>query len=272
VYTDTSETGAFTTLDGTETLVADTTEYIYTDTDGTTSTWYKIAYYGAGPGEGTKSDAQQGGTTDAYCSSFDVRQELASGSGASDVSAKWGYVIWQMCVECSRLIDHYCGLEDNAFLASGSATRYVDGNGLEHLWLPWPATSISAVAVDESLAGSYTSWTEDTEYFLWPYQDDTGLTTNPITRLDINRRTDGTKSAWYAGQKTVQVTGVWGYSTTVPDLVARACKMQVAQWYKLAMQGWSDSGGMPEFGQMQYPRKLDKQTMDLIDRYRRYLI
>ncbi len=146
VYTDTSATGNFTTLDGTETLVADTTGYIYTDTDGSTSTWYKIAYYGSGPGEGDKSAAQQGGTTDAYCTGFDVRQELATGSGASDVSAKWDYALWQMAQECSRLIDHYCQLEENAFLASGSETRYVDGNGRAELWLPWPATSISAVS------------------------------------------------------------------------------------------------------------------------------
>jgi len=271
VYTDTEEDGDFDTLDGTETLVADTTGYTYVDTDGTTSTWYKVAYYGSSPDEGSKSDAQQGGTMDAYCTAFDVRQEVAVGSGADSISAKWDRVLWNMAVECSRLIDVYCNLEENAFLASGSATRYMDGNGDLELWLRWPATSISAVSVEETAgSGTYTSWTQGTDYFRWPYQDDTGLAVNPVLRLDVNTKSNGTKSVWYSGQRTVQLTGVWGYSTSVPDLVARACKMQCAEWYKLAAQGWSDSGGAPEFGELQYPKKLDPAVIKLIDRYRRY--
>jgi hypothetical protein len=271
VYTDVSETGTFVTLDGTEALVADTTGYIYTDTDGTSATWYKTAYYGAVPGESSKSSAQQGGTYDAYCTAFDVRQELATGSGASDVSEKWDYALWQMAIECSRLVDHYCNLEEHAFLAAGSAIRYMDGNGEAELWLNWPATSISAVAVEEN-DGTYTVWTQGTDYYRWPYQDDTALTVNPITRLDVNLKSDGGKSTWTRGQRRIKLTGVWGYSTTVPDLVARACKMQVAEWYKLAMQGWSDTGGAPEFGELQYPRKLDAAAMKLIEPYRQYPI
>jgi hypothetical protein len=88
--------------------------------------------------------------------------------------------------------------------------------------------------------------------------------------LDVNRKTNGSKSVWQRGQKTVEIAGVWGYSTTVPDLVARACKTQVAEWYKLAMAGWSDTGGSPEFGELQYPRKLDKAVMTLIEPFRMY--
>ncbi|NIV33620.1 MAG: hypothetical protein GWN58_30490, partial [Anaerolineae bacterium] len=131
-----------------------------------------------------------------------MRQELATGSGASDVSAKWDYALWQMAQECSRLIDHYCQLEENAFLASGSETRYVDGNGRAELWLPWPATSISAVSVDEDANETYTSWTQGTDYFRWPYQDSGMPTSNPITRLDVNLLTTGSKSVWYAGQRS----------------------------------------------------------------------
>jgi hypothetical protein len=270
VYTDVSATGTFVTLDGTETLVTDTTGYTYTDVDGTSATWYKTAYYGAVPGESSKSDAQQGGTYDAYCTAFDVRQEIATGSGADSVSPKWDYMLWQMALECSRLVDGHCGLEANAFLASGSETRYVDGSGGVELWLPWPATSISAVSVDESAAQSYTSWTQGTDYFRWPYQDSGMPSGNPILRLDINRLTTGGKSVWPRRQRAVQIAGVWGYSTAVPDLVARACKTQVAEWYKLAMQGWSDTGGTPEFGQLEYPRKLDSMVMKLLDEFRRY--
>ena len=105
VYTDSVVDGDFTTLDGTISLVADQSGYSYTDTDGTSSTFYKTAYYGAGPGEGSKSAAQQGDTTDADCTALDVRQELASGSGSIAVGQEHEDVLWNMCVEASRLID-----------------------------------------------------------------------------------------------------------------------------------------------------------------------
>ena len=206
-----------------------------------------------------------------YCEAYDIRNELAIGSGADVTSGQWDRALDAMAEECSRLIDAYCNVEDNAFLASGSATRYVDGDGSTQLWLPWPAVSISAVAVEET-DGTYTTWTQATDYYRWPYQDDSGLTLNPILRLDVNRKSDGDKSRWTAGQRRVRIAGVWGVSSTVPDLVRRACIIQCANWYKMAMQGWSDTGGSPEFGQLEYPHKLDKSVVELVKRYKRHVI
>ena len=50
VYTDTSSSGDFTTLDGTITLVAGQESYEYTDLEGVAATWYKTAYYGTTAG------------------------------------------------------------------------------------------------------------------------------------------------------------------------------------------------------------------------------
>ena len=258
VYTASAEDGSFTTLDGTIALVADQTGYSYVDTDGTTSTWYKVAYYGTTPGESAKSSAQQGGTVDAYCTALDVRKELAIGSGESEISQAYEDIIWDMCVEASRLIDEYKQVEQNAYMASDSATRYVDGNGRTRLTLPWPAVSISAVAVEET-DGTYTSW-DTTDYYTWPYHGD-----DPILRIDVNPKSDGSKSVWIEGPKRVKVVGVFGISSTAPDLVARACKMQVAQWYKLAAQGWAGTGGMLEMGELEYPKKLDTTVKKLVD-------
>jgi hypothetical protein len=199
---------------------------------------------------------------------------MASGSGASEISPKWDYVIWEDALACSRLIDSFCKLEENAFLASGSETRYVDveTSGVTELWLPWPATSITSVGVDEDLDATYTTWTLNTDYYLWPYQDSGMPSSNPILRLDVNRKTTGSKSTWQRGQRAIEIVGVWGYSTAVPDLVRRACMTQVAQWYKLAMQGWSDTGGTPDFGELRYHKKLDQETMDWLEDYRWYPI
>lgn len=257
IYTDTSESGDFSTLDGTATLVAAQTGYGYVDVDGTTATWYKTAYYGSSPGEGTKSAAQLGGTIDAYCTAFDVRQELAVGSGQAVISEKHDQVVWEMCLEASRLIDRYKHLEDGAYMASGEATRYFDGTGNAWLWLDaMPAVSLSTVEVEET-DGTWTAWTSD-DYYTWPYND------TPIRRLDVNPKSVGNKSAWTSGPRRVKLTGVWGISTSVPEMIARACKIQVALWYKRAMMGWSDVGGMEAMGILRYPRELDRDVRALL--------
>ncbi len=245
VYTDTEEGGAFSTLDGTEALVAGTTGYAYLDTDGTTSTWYKVAYYGAGPGESSKSDAQQGGTVDGYCSAFEVRRELAGGSGEVAIGEEHDAALWDIVVEVSRLIDEYKQVPEGAYLATASETRYLDGDGSRFLWLEWPAVSVSLVEVEET-DGTWTEWGAD-DWWSWPYSGP-----GPIDRLDVSDRSSGSKSVWDEGRKRVRVTGVWGVSATVPALVARACKTQAARWWKRAMQGWSDDGGGVGFGTLEY--------------------
>jgi len=259
VYTDTDPAGGFASLDGTVTLVEHTTGYMYVDTDGDTATYYKAAFYGTSPGESAKSAVQQGGTMDAYCTASDVRQELAIGSGISNVGAKWDYSLWKMAIEASRLIDAQRGLENNAYLATGAASaRVLDGNGQVSLRLPWPAVSVSTVEVEET-DGTYTEWAA-TDYFTWPRNT---LTNQPIWRLDVNRKSSGTKQVWTRGQDRVRVTAVWGVSATVPALIERACKMQTAIWYKMAMSGWSDTGGAVDFGELRYPRKIDPAVAHL---------
>lgn len=259
VYTDTAEDGAFSTLDGTVALAANTTGYGYVDTDGTTSTWYKVAYYGSSPGESSKSEAQQGGTMDAYCTAFEVRQELAAASGQVTISEKHDQVLWEMALEASRLIDGYKEVPDGSYLASGSAVRYFNGTGDAFLWLDGsPAVSISQVEVEET-DGTWTVWAA-TDYRTWPYNE------TPLRRVDVSHRAESNKSAWTDGRYRVRITGVWGVSTTVPYLVARACKTQVALWYKKAMQGWSESGGAPQFGMLRYRRELDREIMAILDR------
>jgi len=261
VFTDTAQDGDFTTLDGTVTLVAQTSGYSYVDPDGDSDTWYKVAYWGSSPGQSDKSDAQQGGTIDAYCTAFDVRQELSTGSGSSAISPKWDQVLWSCAVAVSRLVDQYKGLEPGAYMASGSSARTIDGNGRASLWLPWPAVSISLVEVEET-DGTYTSWAS-TDWVRYPRN---ALTNDPIRRLDVNNKSPGTKQTWTKGMDRVRVTGVWGVSTSPPDLIVRATMTQVAQWYNLVKSGWSTISGTPELGTVELPRKLDPMVKELVRR------
>jgi len=260
VYTDTAEDGAFSTLDGTETLVANTSGYVYVDTDGDTSTWYKVAYYGASPGESAKSDAQQGGVVDGYCTALDVRRELAGGSGQVEIGEEHDAALWKIIIQVSRLIDEYKQLPEGSYLATSSELRYQDGSGGRTLWLEWPAVSVSKVEVEE-VDGTWTEWSSSTDYWTWPYSGD-----GPIWRIDVSDRSTSNKSYWMTGRKRVRVTAVWGVSATVPDLVARACMTQTARWWKQAQAGWSDNGGAAEFGTLPYRYTwLDGDVRGLLD-------
>ncbi len=76
VYTDSAADGVFDTLNGTVTLVAETTGYTYVDVAGTSATYYKTSYYGLTSGEGTKSDAVQGGVVSPYCTAIRAKRRL----------------------------------------------------------------------------------------------------------------------------------------------------------------------------------------------------
>ena len=85
VYTDTEEDGDFTTLDGTITLVSGVESYTYIDDDGTSSVWYKSAFYGSGAGEGTKSSARKGETAASYATVEEVRNAIGKTGATKDV-------------------------------------------------------------------------------------------------------------------------------------------------------------------------------------------
>jgi len=260
VYTDSTADGAFSTLDGSVALVAETTGYSYIDTDGDSSTYYKSAFYGAATGESAKSDSQQGATIDAYVSAYAVRQELSVGSGKAAIGGKWEHVLWNMAVEASRLVDSYRSLEDGAYMATASSARLIDGNGAVRLKLPWPAVSVSLVEVEET-DGTFTEWTLNQDYLLFPRNAIAG---RPYRRVDVNPKSGTTKSVWTYGPSRVRVTAVWGVSATPPDLIVRAVKVQCAIWYKMAMTGWSASSGAQELGMLDYPRKLDPAVKQMV--------
>jgi hypothetical protein len=256
VYTDVAEDGTFTTLDGTITLVSNTSGYSYVDTDGTVDTWYKTAYYGSSPGESDKSDAQKGGTVDAYCTALSVRQELAAGSGENAIGPEHDNVLWNMCLEASRMIDRFKKVGDGAYMATASTVRYFSSEGGLRQRIDC-AVSISEVAVEE-IDGAYTIWAT-TDYFTWPFHGD-----EPIMRLDVNTKGDGTKSVWTYGPQRVKVTGVWGISTVAPSIIERACKIQAARWYKRAQQGWADTGGLAEMGELRYTKDMDPEVKTML--------
>lgn len=156
----------------------------------------------------------------------------------------------------SRLIDAEMGRWEGFFYpTTDTKTYYYDGSGLEEQEID-EFVSISAVSVAEQGGVSstcYTDWTENTDYLVWPYN--TTNKSKPITKLVIDI-TDGNKAGFYRYQKSVKVAGIPGYSTTPPDLVVQACKMQATRWFMRAKQGYQDTGATVEFGSLKFTQNL----------------
>lgn len=157
----------------------------------------------------------------------------------------------------SRLIDREVGRWDGFFYPSTSeVTLYYDGSGL--ICQPIEEfVSISAVAVSEQgglSSSDYTAWVLNTDYIVKPYNY--AFKGKPINELEI-KQVNGTKGAWYAYPKSVSVTGIAGYSTTVPPVVALACRMQSVRWFMRAKQGYQDTGANVDIGSLQITTKLE---------------
>lgn len=253
---DTAEDGAFSNaLADTAKLKENTTEYVLRD-GSPTGRYYK-AVLNVDSSEGPASAIRQYGTGCGYATSQDVRRELSASTGHAQLTPRHGHTIWEMVEEASRLVDRIRRLPDGAYRASTTETYYFDGNGEVTLWLPLPLLSITQVAVEET-DGTYTNWTEDTDYFAWPYNE------TPTLRLDVNRKSDSTKSTWIAGPRRVRVQGVFGVSSSPPEEIRRAVLIQVARWYKRATAGWADATGSAETGELRYVKKIDPDVAQLV--------
>jgi len=196
----------------------------------------------------------------SYIDAADVRRELASGSGNTRISNSYDDLLEDMIEEATRLIDDYKRVEPGAYKASSSETRYFAGSGTARQTIDY-AVSVSAVAVEES-DGTYTTWTEDTDFYTWPYN--ASSIGEPIRALQVVDKSGTTKSVFTLGQKRVKVTGVFGVASSPPDTVARACKIVVARWFKRGQQGWQDAGISADSGQMQYVKELDPDVKVLL--------
>lgn len=140
--------------------------------------------------------------------------------------------------EASRLVDDLCGVEYGAFATGSpgtSATRYFERGGVE-LWID-PAVSLSAVAISEDGGSSYTSLTADTDY--WK-SDGKQYDTTPYRLLVVNPNSS-TLVAFPSGRRAVRITGVWGWSETVPPVI-RDVTFRLAQRAYLM----KESGGSEE--------------------------
>jgi hypothetical protein len=157
-----------------------------------------------------------------------------------------------MITAASRLIDAEVGRWPGFFYpTTDDKTDYFDGSGCDEQPID-EYVSITSVSVSEQgglSSSDYTAWVLNADYLTWPYNAANRI--QPITRLDLVEF-QGTKGAFYSGQKSVKVVGVPGYAASTPDLIAQACKTQAVRWFMRAKGGYTDVSGNENTGQTQY--------------------
>ena len=196
-----------------------------------------------------------------YCSSTDVMAQLPE-SGLSS-STDYDIQLGVLCTAASRFIDKEVGRWPNFFSpTTDGETRYFDGNGEQELNID-PLVTLTTLSVSEEgnySSSDYTDWTENTDFYVWPYN--ATASSEPITRVIVDH--NGDKMNWTRFKKAVKITGIFGYSSTVPDLIKMAATAQVIRWYMKAKQAWQDGSANPEMGMMVYAKRLDPDIKEML--------
>ena len=202
-----------------------------------------------------------------YVTAEEVKIDLVD-SGIRDTD-EYNAVLRVYITAASRLIDHEVGGWDNYFYpTTDDETRHFDGSG-ELIQNIDPCISLTSVEVSESggrEASDYTTWTEDTDFYISPYNyAEVGI---PIRSLIVDNDA-GSKGYFMRVRKGVKVKGIFGYSSTPPDIIMLACKIQVMRWFMRAKQSWQDAGVNSAIGEMLYIQDLDPAVKRLLAPYRR---
>lgn len=188
-------------------------------------------------------------------------------NSSSDYDVALGWFI----TSASRAIDREIGKWDDYFYpTTDGETRYFDGTGTRELWID-DIVSLTSVSVSESggLASSdYTAWSSS-DYIILPHNQ------TPKTILLVDNL-NGSKIYWEPYIKAVKVVGVFGYSTTPPQVIKQACSIQALRWFQRAKQNWQDTGAKSDFGQVVvsvgnkdfYGSKLDPDVAALLQPFK----
>ena len=203
-----------------------------------------------------------------YVTVSEIKADIPDSPLFDVTDSTYDSVLGNMVTAASRLIDRYVGGWDNFFYpTTDDQTRYFDGSGEEQQYID-PMVSLTSVAVSESggrAVSDYTTWTNDTDFFVSPYNyASIGM---PIMSLVIDNDA-GSKGTWGTTRKGVKVTGVFGWSATPPADIEQACKIQAVRWFMRAKQGYQDAGANQNLGEMYYMKELDPDVKTILQRYK----
>lgn len=201
-----------------------------------------------------------------YCTVTEIKADMPESGIAA--TSDYDAAITQMITDASRLIDNEIGKWPNYFSPStDDETRYYDGAEAESGVLCIDdCAAITTVSVSQSggiASSDYTAWSS-TDFMVEPYNY-VALDV-PIRRIRIDF-INGSQSSYYGYRKGVRVVGRFGWSTSTPAPIARACKIQTIRWFMRGKQAFQDAGMNAETGQMTYVKKLDPDVAELLKPY-----
>ena len=189
-----------------------------------------------------------------YATLDQVKAHIPEGSALQDS------LILELIGRVSRAIDSYKrrpeSYYNNGGLYAVAETFFFDGNGKRELWIDH-CTRIDQVRVRERAGTTWTVWVAGVDFYTWPYN------LEHVERLDIYE--GGDKAVWWKGQRTVEITAVWGGFENTPPEVEEACIGEVSRWLGRGQQMFRDTGAIAELGQLRYTKGLDPQTKQILD-------
>lgn len=196
-----------------------------------------------------------------YTTSTDAFQDMSEGSYVSSDYPQMDSFV----ASASRLIDLEMGRWEGFFYpTTDSVTMYYDGSGDSEQFID-EFVSISELAISEQggLASSdYTAWASS-DYMTYPYN--ASVKGKPFWKLIADRENQSSNITFYSYRKSVKVTGIAGYSASIPSVIAQACKMQAVRYFMRAKQGYQDTGANANVGSMTFSRlELDPDVKQLL--------
>jgi len=173
-----------------------------------------------------------------YATAAEVKAYAPDLQLGTDYDTVLGYLVTAV----SRLIDPYMRREDNAYDASATATaRYFNGSGEEEQFID---ECVEVTKVEYlSAEATWTEWVSADYMTLGPDGTRNQL---PICSLYVENY--GDYSIFDGGVQNIRITGKWGYSAAVPNLVKLACIEHTIYSFKQLQQAMQEVGGMTELG------------------------
>ena len=192
--------------------------------------------------------------TNAYATLAQVKAALRITDSVDDS-------LLEMAIESgSRAIDGYA---NRNFYSNGSAVRVFTPNDsfMTEIDDLISVTTLKTKSDDDS--GFDTTWTA-TDYQLEPLNGRADGITTPYTNI---RAIGDYLFTQFEGEATVEVTGVWGWSST-PISVTQACVIQASRIYK-RLDSPLGVAGISDIGIMRVSNRLDPDVAQLVDPLRR---
>ena len=120
----------------------------------------------------------------------------------------------------SQEVDRY--LDRHFYFVQGEA-RTFSGLGKQYLLIPdLIAIPGSGLKEDTNLDGTFETVWASADFLYAPYNAaPTGTygLARPYTKLEVNTRSDGVQDTFLKGQRNYEITGTWGYSRMLVDVV-----------------------------------------------------